>query len=53
MKTWEELSLYSKTLVTGCVLFYIAVEKYSFLMKEVKETYNIMREDKLRRERLN
>jgi hypothetical protein len=53
MKPWEELSIYRKTFFVGCVLIYVSAEKLDVLIARAKQTYNTMREEKIRKERMN
>lgn len=53
MKPWEELSLRKKAVFVGFVFLYLQAEKFDFLIAETKKTYNVMRENKLRKERMN
>lgn len=53
MKTWEELSLPSKTIYVGFTLFYVSLDKLDELIRFTKETYNVFRKERMRKEVMN
>jgi len=53
MKPWKGLSFFRKATFVGCVALFIVAEKIVLLLNESEKAYNLVREEKLRKERMN